>query len=680
MLKSLSDFMRRLDVARRAFVLGPGAFDRFAASWGVQGEQDPELGEYIQSSGAVYSVVTQRARMLASLPLNLYRGDKLVESGSLRDLLNMVNPFWTFSRLIEMTELSLCLYGEAFWFLERGQRGGEPREIWWGRSDRVRVIPHAEDYIKGFLYQPINSAQVIPFKPEEVIWFRYTNPLNEFDGLSPLRPIRKSVDMGVNAVSSNNMIFSSGLQMSGYVTPKEGSEWSKEQAEELADLLQHRFTGRDAAHRFAVFRHEVQMGTVGIKPKDAEFLGALNYTLEEVARVYHWPIDLVGGQRTYENYNAALKAAWTHALVPEAKFLADDLTERLLPMFKGQADRAEFDKSGIAVLQEEETSEWARAKEQITIGAKTINEWRVDKGLDPLPWGDAWWAGAGMAPITSAEIVMPELPAPDLVAPDAPQTASIARSHARVAVEFGSREHAALWVAFERSVTAQEKAWRALVADLLKRQDRSIKDKLRSEKLRALDDVFDMKRWIKEFREAARPVVRKTADDGGKTALTDLDLQIDFNVDSPAMRRFLAQRAQRFAREVNETTWAKLKASLQAAIDAGESQEQIEARVDAVMAGRINSDAETIARTEVVGALNGGTVEAWRQSGVVKGKRWLAELDDRTRETHQVAHGQTVGLDEDFEVGAGRGPAPGQIGLAEEDINCRCTVTAVLDV
>jgi len=54
---------------------------------------------------------------------------------------------------------------------------------------------------------------------------------------------------------------------------------------------------------------------------------------------------------------------------------------------------------------------------------------------------------------------------------------------------------------------------------------------------------------------------------------------------------------------------------------------------------------------------------------VVKGKVWLAALDDRTRETHVQAHGQERALDEDFEVGAGSGPAPGQIGLPEEIAN-----------
>ena len=49
------------------------------------------------------------------------------------------------------------------------------------------------------------------------------------------------------------------------------------------------------------------------------------------------------------------------------------------------------------------------------------------------------------------------------------------------------------------------------------------------------------------------------------------------------------------------------------------------------------------------------------------------------RDTHVEAHGQEVKIDEDFSVGSGTGPAPGQIDEAGESINCRCTLLAVTD-
>jgi uncharacterized protein with gpF-like domain len=101
------------------------------------------------------------------------------------------------------------------------------------------------------------------------------------------------------------------------------------------------------------------------------------------------------------------------------------------------------------------------------------------------------------------------------------------------------------------------------------------------------------------------------------------------------------------------------------------------------MGDRIASTPEVIARTEVNTASNAATLLAYKQSGVVSKKTWLAALDGRERDSHRAAHLQyqrdPIGLDEDFMVGSGRGPSPGQIGLPEEDIQCRCTTQPVVD-
>jgi hypothetical protein len=56
-------------------------------------------------------------------------------------------------------------------------------------------------------------------------------------------------------------------------------------------------------------------------------------------------------------------------------------------------------------------------------------------------------------------------------------------------------------------------------------------------------------------------------------------------------------------------------------------------------------------------------------------KVWTSTLDDKTRDTHQALDGEVVGMDEDFISPSGaRGSAPGLLGDASEDINCRCSL------
>lgn len=88
----------------------------------------------------------------------------------------------------------------------------------------------------------------------------------------------------------------------------------------------------------------------------------------------------------------------------------------------------------------------------------------------------------------------------------------------------------------------------------------------------------------------------------------------------------------------------------------------------------------TIARTEThrvrERAGQDSAMNAHRQ-GVKMIKIWRNMDDERVRETEKADHvqmeGQTVPVDEDFiGVTGARGKAPGSMGRAEEDINCRC--------
>ncbi|MCR4926174.1 MAG: phage head morphogenesis protein, partial [Clostridiales bacterium] len=55
-------------------------------------------------------------------------------------------------------------------------------------------------------------------------------------------------------------------------------------------------------------------------------------------------------------------------------------------------------------------------------------------------------------------------------------------------------------------------------------------------------------------------------------------------------------------------------------------------------------------------------------------KVWDSTLDMKTRPTHRECDGQVRELDEGFKNSNGEAKAPGQFGIASEDINCRCAV------
>jgi hypothetical protein len=87
--------------------------------------------------------------------------------------------------------------------------------------------------------------------------------------------------------------------------------------------------------------------------------------------------------------------------------------------------------------------------------------------------------------------------------------------------------------------------------------------------------------------------------------------------------------------------------------------------------------ARTLARTEAVAAGNASATASWEAAGIGGFKRWLSARDNRVRDDHVDADGQTVPMDQDFEVcGGQRAHYPGDPSLSVDcRINCRCTVT-----
>lgn len=91
-----------------------------------------------------------------------------------------------------------------------------------------------------------------------------------------------------------------------------------------------------------------------------------------------------------------------------------------------------------------------------------------------------------------------------------------------------------------------------------------------------------------------------------------------------------------------------------------------------------NTRANRIARTETHRVINAGTLQAAKEeqqvSGEVLRKAWVCTWDERTRDEHFAADGQTVPIDGKFMIGGYEADFPGDPNLpAHLSINCRCT-------
>lgn len=113
----------------------------------------------------------------------------------------------------------------------------------------------------------------------------------------------------------------------------------------------------------------------------------------------------------------------------------------------------------------------------------------------------------------------------------------------------------------------------------------------------------------------------------------------------------------------------------------GESIADIGKRLTSELATSNGSKMDMFARTAINGAQNAGRMDRLHEAeemGIEVRKKWLATLDQRTRDTHQALDGQEQPIDEPFVVDGMKIDYPGDPFAPPELVyNCRCTLTYV---
>ena len=377
-------------------------YDRLHESAGVGGEWAKSVyGEYYATSVSVYSAIKLRADAMARAPLQILRpatgenatgGSRTPASvpvdpnHPVQQLLHHVNPWHTRGDLWRATEINLCLWGASFWALEQDESGRY--EIWPLRSDRVRVLPEKQRHIKGFVYMGNNGP--VAYTPEEIVWMRYYNPLEPFAGLSPLAPVRLSVDAGLDALRFNRSFFKNSAQPDIVFTTEE--TMTDAEVEDFYHRWEERYQGPGKAHRPAIASFIKDIKTLGFNHREMEFLQGLRWSLEDVSRTYGVPLPLLSDyqQATFANITTAEKLFWRNTIVPEMRFFEEHLNSELLPRLGYEALTAQFDLSTIEAMNEDETERVDRETKLLAHGVLTINEVRATRNLPPVPWGNTW--------------------------------------------------------------------------------------------------------------------------------------------------------------------------------------------------------------------------------------------------------------------------------------------------
>lgn len=245
-----------------------------------------------------------------------------------------------------------------------------------------------------------------------------------------------------------------------------------------------------------------------------------------------------------------------------------------------------------------------------------------------------------------------------------------------------------------RSQSARMAAWKSFIADSLEMEGvwkRAMQTLFRMQRERVLDNLveavanekamslgfrlkakpsdilFDYDEEVQYFSEVLDDLMKQTIEKAGKDAIERFGLGVAFDLTNPRAARYVEKYALDKPKGINQTTQDALRKTLEEGLGGGENVRDLSERIAKVYGQAVDFRSERIARTETIAASNFGALESYQQAGLEE-KEWMAELDDRVRDTHAAANGQVKPAGEPFDVGGDELMYPGDPSGSPENV------------
>ncbi|HZU37303.1 MAG TPA: phage portal protein [Gemmataceae bacterium] len=336
----------------------------------------------------------QWLRHQPGLPPRITKAAKLEEvlDHPLLTLFQQVNPCMNAFDLWELTTLYQEVHGSAYWYLDIGPLG-VPDSIWVLPAQNVtpRRKPDSPNVVDYYEYRTGLHAQ--EFRPEQIIHFRYPDPRSPYTaGLSPLRACFESVTVLSDYIAFKQAKFENRAIPDAVISPE--GPLGEDERDRLEAQWNSKFR-RGGTGKVVVAEQALRVELLNQSLGDLAALADAKVTKEDVANAFHVPLAFLTSSTNLANLQAAEQQHMAKAISPRLRRRDQKLNESLIPLYdpSGRLFVASEDPVPLNVDQ---------ALNQMTAdlkyGVVTINEIRQQRGLGPVPWGNAPWLPLQWAP------------------------------------------------------------------------------------------------------------------------------------------------------------------------------------------------------------------------------------------------------------------------------------------
>lgn len=578
--------------------------------------------------------------------------DKQIYDHPLLKLVNgNINEHFSSKDFFELWSLSLALQGKFYAMLNSPVY---PTKVYPLYSHKMKPIPDKSNFVRGFEYE-ING-QRITYKNDVILWSKFNDPLDYYEGMSPIKAGARTIDTENKTVDWNKSAMDNQGVLPGVLQVENPSPTL---IDEVRNEWRKRYAGPNNA-RVPLILDSTRANYVsfGMSQADMDFIEQKLNNRIEICALFKVPPQVAGdtSSQTFSNYEQAERSFWEHCLIPEyLDRIQNDLNLYFASRY-GDNLELRYSLDNISVLHESIESKMRSATEGYTKGILKLNEARYLVDHDEVEDGDKFF-----------ELQKPFDSENDTDKEDDKKKVNL------------------------KTLSDNEKIWRDA-------------EKKRGQYIVKVDKIFS--EIFSQEKEKVTSAIRK-GDDFKKVLETDkkkLVLQQIHNLivedfGSETYLRLVKQKEEPIffltdevkayikkvtatkIKDIDSTTVEQIQQRIMLGEQEGFSIYKIAKLIEELYLEQIIPNrSKLIARTEVNGASNFGSFIGAKKSnddydlGIKK--IWIPTFDGRVRPTHlEAGKHKPIEMDERFKVGNSELMYPADYeGSAEETINCRCAI------
>lgn len=577
----------------------------------------------------------------AKLRVYLKTDNRELPNHRLQTLIDKPNPFTTRFEFWR-NFLSYGLLDGNRYIEKIRSKAGIAVELWTLRPDRIEIKPDSINFIRHYIYSIDGRKRII--KPSDIIHGKSFNPLNDYYGMSPIKP-------GFNDVDTDNIIGefirtiieNKGIAPGTIVeVPSKLGELTTEQKTRLKSQWKQAY-GSGERGSVAFVTEGMKVNSFGYNMNELAVPDLMDRFESRLCVLMHVPpgtiYAMVGLKfNTYANAKEAREALYEDGIEPLYTEIAESLNTYLTPEF-GDDIYLAFDTSDVTALQEQRKAKRDEIRLNMAAGIITINEARIGNGLMPLTNGDVF-----LRPLMLVEIpVKIKTPGLKMLTEHVhsqscehklDDTVSAKNQGVIARIKTADAWQGKIEDATVKEFTAERKDFDEVAKKVGELRNKASQDDIDRMQIGELEQRMQLKYadWVKRIQDELTPIL------GGvlvsSAVLAASELGIVFDLSSATQQAFVRDYGFKFAKKITDTAGELIRKQIllgqQGELSYTKMVENLQEMIDG-WAGEgiprgVSYRADMIARTETIRASNYGALELYRANGIEQ-VEWVAVSD-----------------------------------------------------